>query len=298
MSRFYRLAVISHAGQPLAVVEQEGRLVPVAALLSVDPGPLTDLSPLLADWPHWSTAIEAALPAADAFADAILATEAKFLPPVAVPGKLVCIGANYHDHINEMPIPMVPKYPFSFIKPHNNTLRGSGAPVKAPQGVAMMDYEAELGVVIGVECANVPAAEALSVVAGYLNFNDVSARDWIEKRPPIGVDWVMHKGFDGFAPVGPYLVPARFVPDPQDLPIRLSVNGRTRQDSSTAQMVFGVAQCIEHLSRIMTLYPGDIIGTGTPAGVAHGRKDKAYLAPGDIIRMEIGPLGELVTPVV
>lgn len=302
MSTTYRLAVIRGASGPQAMVEAGARLVPVARLLGDAANALptaSDLMPILADWPRWSALIEDRLDQAEQlFRDGLPAAGADFLSPIALPGKLVCIGANYHDHINEMPIPMVPKYPFSFIKPANNTVCGSGDPVVAPRHVEMMDYEAELAVVIGTKCANVSEADALDTVAGYVNFNDLSARDWIDSRPPIGVDWVMHKGCDGFAPLGPYLLPARFVPDPQKLSIRLSVNGEVRQDSSTGRMVYGVAACIAHLSSIMTLYPGDVIGTGTPAGVAHGHADRGYLKAGDEVRMEIEGLGELVTPIV
>lgn len=303
MSTTYRLAVIKGASGPQVMVESDGMLVPLTRFLAdtADAMPEAgDLMPILADWLRWSKAIEARLEqASDLFRSGTPATEADFLSPIASPGKLICIGANYHDHINEMPIPMVPKYPYSFLKPVNNTVRGSGAEVLAPRHVEMMDYEAELAVVIGTKCADVSEADALDVVAGYVNFNDLSARDWLDSRPPIGVDWVMHKGFDGFAPLGPYLLPASFVPDPQDLSIKLSVNGEVRQDSSTGQMVYGVAACIAHLSKVMTLYPGDVIGTGTPAGVAHGHADRGgYLKAGDEVRMEIDGLGELVTPIV
>ena len=143
-----------------------------------------------------------------------------------------------------------------------------------------------------------PAEKALDQVAGYLNFNDLSARDWIASRPGVGIDWLIHKGHDGFAPVGPYFVPAQFVPDPQDLPVRLTVNGEVKQNSNTGQMIFGVADIIAHLTTVMTLHPGDIIATGTPAGVAHGRNPQEYLKAGDEIRMEIGSLGTLITPVI
>jgi 2-keto-4-pentenoate hydratase/2-oxohepta-3-ene-1,7-dioic acid hydratase in catechol pathway len=162
----------------------------------------------------------------------------------------------------------------------------------------MMDWEAELAVIIGTRCRDVPEERALDVVAGYANFNDLSARDWIASRPPIGVDWVQHKNFDGFGPFGPYFVPAVFAGDPQALPVRLWVNGVLKQDGTTATMVYGVAAVVAHLSQIMTLEPGDVIATGTPAGVGHGRKPPEYLKPGDEVRMEIGNLGELVTPII
>ena len=193
---------------------------------------------------------------------------------------------------------MTPAYPYSFLKPWKNTLRGSGESVAVPDGVRMMDWEAELAVVIGAPAARVSAADALDYVAGYANFNDLSARDWLASRPPVGIDWVRHKAFDGFAPFGPYFVPAQFVPDPQNLAVRLWVNGEPRQESSTEQMVFGVAAIIAHLTSIMTLAPGDVIATGTPAGVGHGREPQQFLRPGDEVRIEIGPLGELVTPIV
>ncbi|HMI20611.1 MAG TPA: fumarylacetoacetate hydrolase family protein [Sphingomonas sp.] len=302
MMGMYRLAVVRSGDRDTTVVEQDGRLLPVATLLgdTATLGALDDLAPLLQDWARWSNALDAAVATAgERFrSEGSPAADARFRPPLKAPGKLICIGANYHDHIAEMPIPIVPTYPYSFLKPASNTLRGSGEAVVAPAGVEMFDWEAELAVIIGTTCKDVSEADALSVIAGYANFNDFSARDWIASRPPIGVDWVRHKGYDGFAPFGPYLLPARFVADPQDLPVRLSVNGIVKQDSSTAQMVYGVAPIIAHLTSIMTLSPGDVIATGTPAGVGHGRKPPEYLKPGDEVRMEIGALGELVTPII
>jgi 2-keto-4-pentenoate hydratase/2-oxohepta-3-ene-1,7-dioic acid hydratase in catechol pathway len=302
MSMIYRLAVVRAGNGSEVVVEHGGRLLPVDAVLGgklgreLGAGP-ADLQPILDGWGKWDALIAHYVDTnLAAFAQGALAAEAEFLPPLAAPGKIACIGSNYHDHIAEMPVPMTPTYPYAFLKPVNNTVRGPGEPVAVPKKVRMMDWEAELGVVIGKICTDVPVADALGVVAGYVNFNDLSARDWLASGPPIGVDWVQHKAFDGFAPFGPYLVPARFVADPQDLPVRLSVNGVMKQDSNTAQMVFGVAAIIAHLTSIMTLYPGDIIATGTPAGVGHGRSE--YLKAGDVIRMEVGPLGALVTPIV
>lgn len=300
MSGFFRLAVIKTGNGPLAVVEHKGNLLPLAdVLVGPDAPALGDLMPCLVDWDRYVAEIGAFVDTNHAlFAVGMSASAAQFLPPVAAPGKIVCIGSNYHDHIAEMSIPMVPSYPYSFLKPANNTLRGSGEPVQVPRRTKMMDWEAELAVIIGRTCHDVVAADALDYVAGYANLNDLSARDWLADRPPIGVDWVQHKAFDGFAPVGPYIVPARFVPDPQNLPVRLTVNGVSKQASNTGQMVFGVTAIIEHLSSIMTLHPGDIIATGTPAGVGHGRKPPEYLKAGDEIRVEIGPFGELVTPVI
>lgn len=295
----YRLAVILADGRRTAVVERERHLVPLHALVDGAEA-LSDLGPLLEDWPAWQATIEAKIAAHPELFDAsgIDAKSAVFALPFGQPQNLICIGANYHDHVAEMPVPMTPTYPYGFLKPARNTLRATGEPVLAPRHVHMMDWEAELGVVIGRECKNVSINDALAVVAGYVNFNDLSARDWIASRPGVGIDWLIHKGHDGFAPIGPYFVPSRFVPDPQDLPVRLSVNGTVKQDSTTGQMIYGVAEIIVHLTTVMTLMPGDIIATGTPAGVGHGRKPPEYLKPGDTVEMEIGPMGRLVTPIV
>jgi 2-keto-4-pentenoate hydratase/2-oxohepta-3-ene-1,7-dioic acid hydratase in catechol pathway len=298
MSGLYRLAVIQIDGQGVAVVEHAGRMLPTDEIFPGATGDRTgDLLPILQRWKEADDIFSSYVDANSSRFDAqgLAADTAHFLSPIQAPGKIVCIGSNFHDHIAEMPIPMTPTYPYSFLKPANNTIRASGETVSVPRRSKMMDWEAELAVVIGQECADIPASEALGVIAGYANFNDLSARDWLASRPPVGVDWVQHKAFDGFAPFGPYIVPARFIPDPQDLHMRLSVNGITKQDSSTREMVFGVAAIIEHLSSIMTLYPGDIIATGTPAGTGHGRGE--YLKSGDKITIEIGPLGELVTPI-
>lgn len=303
MSETYRLATVEQDGASIVVVERGGAAVPLSALLEPSDldrlgGVPADILPLLEDWAHWSAVLPDRIGAAAHFGDGALpATSLTFLPPIALPRKLICIGANYHDHIAEMPIPITPTYPYSFLMPPSTTLRGSGAPVEKPAISQMMDYEAELAVIIGTTCRDVPVESALDVVAGYANFNDLSARDWIASRPPIGVDWVKHKCFDGFGPMGPYFVPAEFAGDPQTMAVRLSVNGVIKQDSSTAKMVYGVAEIIAHLSSIMTLEPGDVIATGTPAGVGHGRQPPEYLQPGDVVRMEIGTLGELVTPI-
>jgi 2-keto-4-pentenoate hydratase/2-oxohepta-3-ene-1,7-dioic acid hydratase in catechol pathway len=294
----YRLAVVSASDKREAVVEYQGRLLSLATVLGGRLGScLDDLLPVLENWDE-SDALIAAFVAdkPEAFDAGSSAAEAHFLAPLAAPGKLVCIGSNYHDHIAEMAIPMTPTYPYSFIKPVNNTVRGPGDPVAVPKKAKLMDWEAELAFIIGKTCVDVSAEDALDVVAGYVNYNDLSARDWLESRPPVGIDWVQHKAFDGFSPFGPYLVPARFIPDPQVLPVRLSVNGVLKQDSNTGDMVFGIAAIIEHLTSIMTLYPGDLIATGTPAGTGHGKGD--YLKAGDVVSMEVGPLGELVTPIV
>lgn len=301
---FYRLAVARDGATAAVWADHGGKLLPLARILlpdlAAEVSGWTDLAPMLAEWSRWDQLLSEQVPAAAArfAAEGQSASSLRFAPPVAKPDKLICIGANYHDHIAEMKIPMAPDYPFSFLKPAGNTLRGSGEAVQVPKIAQMVDWEAELGVVIGQSARDVAACDALDIVAGYTNFNDLSARDWLASRPAVGVDWVRHKAHDGFGPIGPYFVPARFVADPQNLPIRLSVNGEIKQDSSTSQMVFGVAAIIEHLSTIMTLEPGDIIATGTPAGVGHGFQPPQFLKAGDEVRLEIGDLGELVTPMI
>lgn len=306
MSKAYRLATVQTDSGPSVIVECNGRALPLIDILDASdlaqlggkaPG---DLMPLLENWEMWDATLKVRADAATAtFANKGVSPDTlEFLPPIALPRKLICIGANYHDHIKEMGIPMAPTTPYSFLKAASTTLRGSGAAVTKPDDVEMFDWEAELAVVIGKRCKNVPIENALDVVAGYTNFNDLSARDWVARRLPIGIDWVLHKGYDGFGPMGPYLVPSEFAGDPADMPVRLSVNGTTKQDSSTAQMVFGVRELIAHLSSYMTLEPGDTIATGTPAGCGNGRKPPEFLKQGDVVRVEIGNLGELVTPIV
>ncbi|KRB85354.1 hypothetical protein ASE00_00670 [Sphingomonas sp. Root710] len=298
----YRLAVARHDGAATVLVERDGRFLPLADLLDsavarhLGTEQLSDLMPLLADWDIWNPLIaEKVADAADRFEREGMEAPERFAPPTGIPRKLICIGANFHDHIAEMRRPITPTYPYSFLKPASTTLRGSGETVALPAGLSMIDWEAELAVVIGTTCRDVAVADALSVVAGYANFNDLSARDCVSRALPIGIDWVLHKGYDGFGPIGPFFVPADLIADPQDLPIRLSVNGVVKQDSNSAQMVFGVAEIIAHLSTVMTLEPGDIIATGTPAGCGFGRAPQEFLQPGDQVEVEVGPLGVLRT---
>jgi 2-keto-4-pentenoate hydratase/2-oxohepta-3-ene-1,7-dioic acid hydratase in catechol pathway len=304
VTNLYRLAVVGDAKETRVIAERGGSLFPLQDALSDQEiaslgGPPADLQPLLNDWERWRTLLPQRIDG-HLRSQPTLLDEANlhFRPPVRNPGKLLCIGANYHDHIEEMKIPMTPTYPYSFLKPSSTTFRGSGDSVAVPPGVKMMDWEAELAAVIGKSGHRLNSDNALSIVAGYTNFNDLSARDWIATRPAVGIDWVQHKAFDGFGPIGPYFVPAEFVPDPQQLPIELKVNGVVKQSSSTSKMVFGVAQIIEHLSAIMTLEPGDIIATGTPAGVAGGYQPPVYLKPGDVITMSVGDCGQLETWIV
>ena len=176
-------------------------------------------------------------------------------------------------------------------------IRNTGTPLHLPEEAKQVDWEAELAVVIGQKARHVRGEEAMECIAGYSLLNDVSARDWIAESPSLGIDWVMQKAFDGFAPMGPLITPATFVADPQKLSITLTVNGQIKQSSTTANMIFSIREILEHLTSIMTLEPGDVIATGTPAGVGHGKKPPEYLQAGDTMTVEIESLGQLETPI-
>lgn len=223
--------------------------------------------------------------------------EIRWLPPLMYPNKLICLGANYKEHNEEMGNTTRSKYPYTFLKPPTTTLVGSGETVLLPELAKMIDWEVELAVVIGQKVHQVRGEAAMASIAGYSILNDISSRDFVteEDRSFFGFDWVMLKGFDGSAPMGPLITPAEFVPDPQNLALRLTVNGQIKQNSNTASMVFTVQEIIEHLARIMTLEPGDVIATGTPSGVGFGRKPQEFLRSGDRMLAEIEGLGRLET---
>ena len=212
--------------------------------------------------------------------------------PIERPGKIICVGLNYRDHAEEQGAPL-PEAPLLFAK-WQNALIGPGEPIVIPPIVTKCDYEAELGVVIGASVRNVSAENALDAVAGYVCVNDVSARD----LQFADGQWTRGKSPDTFCPVGPLLVPRDEIPDPQALSIRAVLNGEAMQDSSTSNMVFGVADVIAYITRTITLEPGDLIATGTPAGVGVFRKPPVFMQPGDEITIEIEGVGALTNPVV
>ncbi len=212
--------------------------------------------------------------------------------PIERPGKILCVGLNYRSHAEEQDR-RPPERPMLFAK-WTTSLVGPGDPIVLPPISSAVDYEAELGVVIGRRARGLATADALDAVAGYVCVNDVSARD----LQFADGQWTRGKSLDTFCPVGPRLVPAADVPDPQQLGIRCRVNGELLQDSSTAQMVFSVAEIVAFVSTWLTLEPGDLIATGTPAGVGFTRKPPIYLRPGDEVSVEIDGLGALVNPVV
>ncbi len=218
----------------------------------------------------------------------LVAKPGRMAPPWSGMGKFVCVGLNYADHAAESNLP-VPAEPVLFTK-HTSTVVGCNDPVVLPQGSVKSDWEVELGVVIGRKARYVKAAEALSHVAGYCVVNDVSEREYQIER---GGTWDKGKGCDTFGPIGPWLVTADEVADPQQLRLWLDLNGQRRQDGNTRTMVFGVAHLVSYISRFMTLYPGDLITTGTPPGVGMGHKPQPlFLKPGDKMRLGIDGLGE------
>ncbi len=197
-----------------------------------------------------------------------------------------CIGLNYAKHAAEAGA-QPPNEPIIFSKA-SSALSGPFDPVQIPRGAEKTDWEVELGVVIGRETLYVSEADALDHVAGYCIVNDVSERAFQIER---GGQWIKGKSAPGFGPVGPWLVTADEVPDPQALRVRLSLNGETVQDESTSDMIFSVAQIISHMSQFMKLMPGDIIATGTPSGVGMGMKPQRFLKPGDVMELEVSGLG-------
>jgi 5-carboxymethyl-2-hydroxymuconate isomerase len=204
-----------------------------------------------------------------------------------VPGKLLGIGLNYRDHAAEIGAEP-PREPLVFAK-LTSSVAGPGADIVRPGYTDELDYEGELAVVIGRRARDVPAERALEHVFGYAVMNDVTARDRQRAEP----QWIRAKGGDTFAPFGPWVTTADEVPDPQALTIRTTVNGEVRQDGRTADMVFPVAELVAWCSASFTLEPGDVITTGTPAGVGVGRTPRSFLAPGDRVTVEIAGIGAL-----
>ncbi len=252
-------------------------------------GQVRDLSALMPDITPatLSPAGLAALASVDVNTLPVVA-QGEYAVPWSGMGKFICIGLNYSDHAAETGAP-IPKEPIIFMKP-NSAAVGCNHDVVLPQGSVKSDWEVELGVVIGSTARYVSEGDALKHVAGYCVVNDVSEREYQIER---GGTWDKGKGCDTFGPVGPWMVTSDEVGDPQDLSMWLEVNGHRWQNGSTKTMIFGVAQLVSYVSRFMTLYPGDLITTGTPPGVGLGAKpNPVFLKPGDVMRLGIEKLGE------
>ena len=212
--------------------------------------------------------------------------------PIPRPGKILCIGQNYLAHAAEANVGASP-HPIIFSK-YANSVIGPGEPIVIPPETNEPDYEGELAVVIGQTARRVPESKALDYVAGYMPFNDVSARDWQQRTH----QWLMGKTFDTFAPMGPALVTADEIPNVQDLTLRTVIGDEVLQKANTSLMIFSVAYLIAYITQVVTLEPGDIIATGTPSGIGAARKPPRWLRHGDVVRIEIEKVGTLENPVV
>ena len=305
--RSYRLATYAGAAgetRPGIVIDE--RVVDVSDVLGA-PG-ATVLS-LLQDWQETHPRLQDIAKRArhgEFAASAIPLTDARLLAPVLYPGNIFCAGANYRDHVAEMTKAMNlaleanPKErgwdPWHFIKASVPCVRGTNAQIALPAYSKKVDWEAEIAIVMGRECRNVGVADALAYVAGLTIANDLSLRDHLRREgvpveSPFRFDWLSAKSFNGSMPLGPWICPLDEIADPGNLAIKLWLNEELMQDSTSANLIFSMAEQVAYLSTRMTLRPGDVIATGTPAGVgaARGR----FLKPGDRIRIWVENIGEL-----
>ncbi|MFZ5691003.1 MAG: fumarylacetoacetate hydrolase family protein [Pseudomonadota bacterium] len=306
MQAGYRL--VSYAdnhANPVAGVLAADRVVPAASLLG---DAFSNVIGILRAWddvhPRLAKACED-----EAFAEkGVPLSSVKLLAPILYPGAFYCAGANYWDHLNEMAAiakkttgrdvhVTKPAEPWFFMKTTAGSIIGDGAPARLPNFSKQVDWEAEIAAVIARPTRNISEKDALSAVAGYVIVNDLSARDLMKREGSIFVyDWIGQKCFEDAAPMGPWLTPAAYISDPNNLAIKLWVNGVLKQDSNTSKMVHSTAEQIAYLSRHITLQPGDVIATGTPAGV--GLPKGEFLKPGDEVKIEIAELGTLTNRMV
>lgn len=294
--------------EPRIGAEHNGLLVDLSAayeewMLSTDArGPIlpSDMMGFLHAWPEGVAAARRAV----AFAAertsplggrqlAHAFREAKLLAPLPRPGKILCSGVNYRGHLEENPQARLPETPFFFSKLPSVVI-GPGEPIVHPSRTRQLDYEVELAVVLGRTLRRASEEEAMAAVAGYTILHDVSARDVQFQDQQI----TLGKNFDTFAPMGPCLLTADEVPDPGNLRLRTYLNGRLMQDGSTRDWVFPLPRLLSFLSGVMTLEPGDVVSTGTPAGVGVFRKPPVFLKPGDVVALEVQSIGRLENPVV
>ena len=294
----YKLLTYRAAKGPTAGLLIGDRIIDITALGIADcPASVVGM---LDQWPRLSRAIGDALEQKKNLAGVALAT-AELMVPILYPGQIFLVGANYRDHAAEMARRRGSKVeefqsPWLTLKAARACVVAHKATVELPKTSKRVDWEAELAVVIGREAKDVPAAKALDYVAGYTIANDLSARDLgqrqdISEGSSFRADWLRHKSFTGACPLGPWITPASQIPDPQRLTIKLWVNSEVMQDSNTSEMIFSVAQLIAAASETTTLFPGDVIITGTPAGVGAGRG--VFLKPGDTVRIEVEKIGVL-----
>ncbi len=303
MGADYRLLTYQGAGKkPVAGVLVGDRVHDLAALLRGAKG--VDTSSILGLLQSWRKARPALDKAAAKARGGKKLASLKLLPPILYPPAVFCAGANYWDHLAEMAEFLKRmtgkdskmeklKEPWFFIKTSAHSILGHDAPLRLPPFSQMVDWEVELGAVIGTPARDIPVERALDCVAGYVIVNNVSARDFLKREgSPFIYDWLGQKCFDDACPMGPWITPAHLVRDPMKLAIKLSVNGALKQNSNTAKMVHSLQEQIAYLSSRLTLRPGDVVATGTPAGVGTPRGE--FLKPGDEMRLEIEGCGVLV----
>jgi 2,4-didehydro-3-deoxy-L-rhamnonate hydrolase len=288
-----RVGVARLAGEQHLLGDYGDRVVSLSAALGWEAARTTEL---IRRWDE----LRPRLAEIGATAPNVEIADARWEPPV-MPAKLLCVGANYSDHVEEMERAGAPRieataFPFSFLKPPTTALVGSGATVAIPPFGSELDWEAELAVVIGRP--ELAETDPLGAVFGYAVMNDLSLRDFVAPfTHPLGLDAVVGKGWDGSAPIGPWITLAAAAGEPDAMPIELRVNGAVKQRSSTAKMIFSVAGLVSFYSRVLSLEVGDVIATGTPAGVGAGKRPPEFLSPGDAIEVEIGELGTLSTAI-
>jgi len=280
------------------VLSDDDRIVPLRPLLDAAGIPNGDMNDVLANLPNLRLRIEEIL--LDS-ADSVPLDSVRLGPPVVRPGAIVAVGANYAAHVNEVAAlkGRLPEVPVLFSKP-GTSLGGPYDPVVRPVESKELDYECELAVVIGRGGRRITTDQALEHIAGYMIANDVSARDIFVRemhRSPVFIQILRGKGSDTFCPTGPWLLTADAAPDDGAFRLRTWVNDELRQDGTTAQMAIDVPTLVASVSDSVTLRPGDIILTGTPAGVGSSMQPPGFLNPGDIVRMEISGLGVMATPI-
>jgi len=281
-----KLMTFTHLGETrVGVAVREG----VVDLRAVAPGLPSEMSALLG---AGEGALDEVRSAADAQSQLLSLSEVEVQSPVLRPPKILAVGLNYADHIAETGMDK-PKYPMIFNK-QSTSAHPPRAPFHLPRASSRLDYEGELGVVIGRPCRHVPKERAHEVIAGYTVVNDVSVRDWQVRVPTM----TMGKSFDTHCPMGPWIVTPDEVPNPHDLELQTWVNGELRQHSNTKHLIFDCFTLIEHLSTAFTLEPGDVIATGTPSGVGIGFDPKRFLVAGDVVRIAIAGIGEIEAAVV
>ncbi len=307
MSVTYSLATYAAADGPRAGIVIDNTIVDVSTLTG-EPSYST-IAGILADWKSAHAALNSAASAKSREVARHSLQDALLLAPVLYPPAIYCAGANYADHIQEMAgiagikLPPDPRalgiQPWHFLKA-SRTVIGTDAVTTLPPISKTVDWEAELAVVIGIPAKNVSVGNALEYVAGYTIANDLSSRDLmaspnVPSTSPFRYDWFSHKSFDGSCPLGPWIVPADQIPDPQNLAIKLWVNDVVKQDSSTSKMIFSLGEQIAQLSSRITLSPGDLILTGTPAGVGMARGE--FLKAGDTVKVSIERIGTLTSKI-